>query len=60
MSAQSIQSRIIAAVTRGLNATIAEGLEIESEQFARMVPTHDIREALDAWTARRPPQYQGR
>ena len=53
-------SRIISAVTRGLNATIAEGLNIESEQFARMVPTHDIREALDAWLARRPPQYLGR
>ena len=32
-------SRIISAVTRGLNASIAEGLAIESEQFARMVPT---------------------
>ena len=53
-------SRIISAVTRGLNATIAEGLNIESEQFARMVPTHDIREALDAWLVRRPPQYLGR
>ena len=53
-------SRILTAVTRGLNTTIAEGLEIESEQFARMVPTHDLREALDAWIARRPPEYQGR
>jgi enoyl-CoA hydratase/carnithine racemase len=53
-------SRILTAVTRGLNATIAEGLEIESEQFARMVPTHDVREALDAWIARRPPHYEGR
>jgi enoyl-CoA hydratase len=53
-------SRIITAVTRGLNATITEGLEIECEQFARMVPTHDIREALDAWIARRQPQYLGR
>ena len=53
-------SRILTAVTRGLNATISEGLEIESEQFARMVPTHDIREAIDAWIARRPPEYQGR
>jgi enoyl-CoA hydratase len=53
-------SRILSAVTRGLNATISEGLAIESEQFARMVPTHDIREALDAWIARRPPHYQGR
>jgi enoyl-CoA hydratase len=53
-------SRILTAVTRGLNATIAEGLEIESEQFARMVPTYDVREALDAWIARRPPRDQAR
>jgi enoyl-CoA hydratase len=52
-------SRIITAVTRGLNATISEGLAIESEQFARMAPTHDTREALDAWIARRPLRYQG-
>ena len=52
-------SRIISAVTRGLNASIAEGLAIESEQFARMVPTHDIREALDAWINRRKPEYRG-
>jgi enoyl-CoA hydratase len=52
-------SRIITAVTRGLNASKSEGLEIESEQFARMVPTHDIREALDAWIAHRPPKYRG-
>jgi enoyl-CoA hydratase len=53
-------ARILTAVTRGLNATISEGLQIESEQFARMVPTYDIREALDAWMARRPPRYEGR
>ena len=53
-------SRIITAVTRGLNATIAEGLEIESEQFARVAPSYDTREALDAWIARRAPHYQGR
>jgi enoyl-CoA hydratase len=52
-------SRIITAVTRGLNATISEGLAIEGEQFARMAPTHDTREALNAWIARRPPRYQG-
>jgi enoyl-CoA hydratase len=50
-------SRIITAVTRGLNASIAEGLAIEGEQFARMVPTRDNREALDAWMARRMPNY---
>ena len=52
-------SRIITAVTRGLNASIAEGLAIEGEQFARMVPTRDNREALDAWIERRPPNYTG-
>jgi enoyl-CoA hydratase/carnithine racemase len=52
-------SRIITAVTRGLNASIAEGLAIEGEQFARMVPTHDNREALDAWINRRIPNYTG-
>jgi enoyl-CoA hydratase/carnithine racemase len=52
-------SRIIGAVTRGLNVSIAEGLAIESEQFARMVPTYDIREALDAWIAGRRPKYRG-
>ena len=51
-------SRIISAVTRGLNVSISEGLAIEGEQFARMVPTHDIREALDAWIERRKPEYR--
>jgi hypothetical protein len=52
--------RIIAPVTRGLNATIAEGLAIEGEQFVRMVPTDDTRETPDAWIVRRTPSYQGR
>lgn len=52
-------ARIITAVTRGINATITEGLQIESEQFGRMVATNDIREGLDAWIARREPRYSG-
>jgi enoyl-CoA hydratase/carnithine racemase len=48
-------ARIITAATRGLNVSIAEGLEIESEQFARLVPTRELREALDAWLGRRAP-----
>lgn len=52
-------SRIIAAVTRGLNASILEGLEIESEQFARMAATRDVSEGLNAWKERRKPVYQG-
>ena len=51
---------IIRAVTRGLNMTIGEGLLAEGEQFARVVPSHDLREGLDAWIERRPPVYAGR
>ncbi|MFW2372160.1 MAG: crotonase/enoyl-CoA hydratase family protein [Gammaproteobacteria bacterium] len=51
---------IITAVTRGINMSISEGLQMESEQFARVVPTHDLGEGLDAWLERRPPDYMGR
>ena len=44
---------IISAVSRGLNMTIGEGLHAEAEQFAKLVPTHDLREHLDAWIERR-------
>ncbi len=50
---------ILHAVTRGVNMTIAEGLAVEAESFARMIPTHDLREGLDAWIDRRPPVYRG-
>ncbi|PDS78929.1 crotonase/enoyl-CoA hydratase family protein [Rhizobium sp. L43] len=50
---------ILTAVTRGINQSIAEGLLIEGEQFARMAPTADLREGLDAWIARRKPNYRG-
>lgn len=53
-------ARIITAVTRGINLPIAEGLQAESEQFARMVPTRDLREGLTAWMERRAPVYEGR
>ena len=46
-------ARVISAATRGLNVSIAEGLAIEREQFARMAATQDTREALDAWLAAR-------
>jgi enoyl-CoA hydratase/carnithine racemase len=51
-------ARIIHAVTRGINTTMAEGLNIEAEQFARMAATHDLREGLDAWIDRREPRYK--
>ena len=50
---------ILTAVARGLNQSIAEGLLVEAEQFARMVPTADLREGLDAWIERRQPAYDG-
>jgi enoyl-CoA hydratase len=50
---------VITAVTRGLNMSIGEGLQVESEQFAALVPTHDLREGLAAWTERRMPNYDG-
>jgi enoyl-CoA hydratase len=50
---------ILTAVTRGLNMSIGEGLQVESEQFAAMVPTTDLREGLSAWRARRAPSYRG-
>lgn len=52
-------SAILAAVTRGLNHSIAEGLLVEAEQFARVAPSDDLREGLDAWIARRPAVYNG-
>jgi len=50
---------ILTAVARGLNHSIAEGLLVEAEQFARMAPTADLREGLDAWIERRKPAYDG-
>jgi enoyl-CoA hydratase/carnithine racemase len=50
---------IITAVTRGLNMGIGEGLQIESEQFAAMVPTHDLGEGLAAWVEHQQPNYNG-
>lgn len=51
-------ARIITAVTRGINTSISEGLQIEQEQFARMAATSDVHEGLQAWIERRTPQYK--
>jgi len=56
---QAALSSILTAVTRGINLSIAEGLLVEAEQFARMAPTADLREGLDAWIERRRPGYDG-
>lgn len=48
-----------AGAPRGLNVSIAEGLAIEREQFARMAATQDTREALDTWLAARASHARG-
>jgi enoyl-CoA hydratase len=50
---------ILTAVTRGINHSIGEGLLIEREQFARLVPSADLREGLDSWLGRRLPNAGG-
>jgi enoyl-CoA hydratase len=51
---------VITAVTRGLNMSIAEGLQVESEQFAALVSSSDLGEGINAWIERRQPLYSGR
>ncbi|WP_407166998.1 crotonase/enoyl-CoA hydratase family protein [Bradyrhizobium sp. ORS 111] len=52
-------SSVITATTRGLNMPIAEGLLVESEQFAALVPSRDLAEGLAAWQERRAAKYVG-
>jgi enoyl-CoA hydratase/carnithine racemase len=49
----------LSSVTRGINVPIDEGLAIEANHFAQMVPTNDIKEGLSAWLDRRPPRFTG-
>jgi enoyl-CoA hydratase len=51
-------SAIITAVTRGLNMGIAEGLLLEGEQFAALVPTRQLNEALAAWLGRKADRHE--
>jgi enoyl-CoA hydratase/carnithine racemase len=50
----------LTSVTRGINLTIDEGLAVEASQFARMVPTSDIKEGIRAFTERRTAHFAGR
>lgn len=45
----------ITATTRGLNMGIAEGLQAESEQFATVMPTEELRDGVARWAA--PPSH---
>jgi enoyl-CoA hydratase/carnithine racemase len=48
------------AVNRGLNTTLEEGLKIEADLFAKIFQTEDIREGVDAFINKRPPNFQHR
>ncbi|TIV58903.1 MAG: crotonase/enoyl-CoA hydratase family protein [Mesorhizobium sp.] len=56
---QTAVASILTAVARGINSSIAEGLLVEAEQFARVAPTADLREGLNAWIERRQAVYDG-
>jgi enoyl-CoA hydratase len=49
----------LAAVTRGLNLSIAEGLAVEAAAFASVLQSADIREGLAAFRERRAPRFIG-
>jgi len=51
-----VVAAVITAATRGLNMAIAEGLQVESEQFASLVGSRDLEQGLAAWRERRPPR----
>ncbi|MDZ7840961.1 MAG: crotonase/enoyl-CoA hydratase family protein [Gammaproteobacteria bacterium] len=51
---------VLTAVTAGIEVSIADGLAIEREQFAALVPSADLEEGLAAWSERRRPRYTGR
>jgi enoyl-CoA hydratase len=48
------------SVTRGLNMTVDEGLNLEASLFAQTVPTDDIREGIGAFLEKRKPQFTGK
>lgn len=49
----------LAAIHRGMDAAIDDGLAIEEAAFAGIVPTRDAREGVAAFLERRAPSYLG-
>ena len=50
----------LAAIYRGMDASIDDGLAIEEAAFARIVSTHDAQEGVAAFVEKRPPKFLGR
>ena len=48
------------AVTRGINLTLAEGLELETELFSQLFTTEDMREGTLAFLEKRAPLFKGK
>jgi enoyl-CoA hydratase len=48
------------AVERGLDMTLEEGLLLEANHFGLLAATHDMKEGLTAFLAKRPPTFEGR
>jgi enoyl-CoA hydratase len=51
---------VLAAIHRGMDASIDDGLAIEEAAFARIVSTHDAQEGVAAFVEKRRPTFVGK